>query len=130
MTKFFKTGIVDFVVLIVTKKQQVEIQSLQDNSLLAFYGATIYERESCNKCHTLNIEEENSNLISLDGLKGKHTSSWYYYYLYEPQKLYADCFYAGTMEMSIEPEAIIFRHKHLVHKGVSNVKKKKVFIYT
>ncbi len=48
------------------------------------YGEYIYNRENCNKCHTLN-QTQDENLLSLDGLKGKYPKSWHYAHLVDPQ---------------------------------------------
>jgi mono/diheme cytochrome c family protein/cbb3-type cytochrome oxidase cytochrome c subunit len=63
-----------------------QVASFEGSPLLA-YGEYLYERESCGNCHTLNINEANYALISLDGLGGKYYSNWLYDYLDDPNLL-------------------------------------------
>lgn len=69
------------------RKTRVEEISYFEENILKFYGEEIYKRESCFNCHTQQIEKENLQLISLDGLGGKYSSIWLYHYLLEPDAL-------------------------------------------
>lgn len=55
-------------------------------SHLSLYGEYIYKRENCEKCHSLNITDNNTK-ISLDGLKGKYPVSWHYNHLIDPTSM-------------------------------------------
>lgn len=70
-----------------TKRAAIDEKSSFQRSPLVAYGEEIFKRESCENCHTLKIENESLQLISLDGVGGKYSSSWLYYYLFEPQSL-------------------------------------------
>jgi mono/diheme cytochrome c family protein len=59
---------------------------LQATPLVA-YGANIFEREQCGNCHTLNIANKTTKLISLDGLGGKYGNAWLYHYLKYPSSV-------------------------------------------
>lgn len=69
------------------RNARVEEISYFEENILKFYGEEIYKRESCYNCHTQQIEKENLQLISLDGLGGKYSSIWLYHYLLEPDAL-------------------------------------------
>lgn len=57
---------------------------------LAVYGEYIYQRENCQRCHTQKEEEATIRKISLDGLGGKFSNLWLYYYLQEPRSINPD----------------------------------------
>lgn len=59
-------------------------------SPLVLYGKNIYRENSCNSCHTLQVEYESEQLISLDGVGGKYPSGWLYTYLLEPRSFFPD----------------------------------------
>jgi len=59
-------------------------ESYLENNILSTYGQEVYMREGCYSCHTLQIEKASSKLISLDGLGGKYSNSWLYFYLSNP----------------------------------------------
>lgn len=69
----------------ITNKATIDEKFNSQGSPLVAYGEELFKRESCENCHTLQIENENFQLISLDGVGGKYSSSWLYYYLFEPQ---------------------------------------------
>lgn len=71
---------------ITNKTASTEATHLETNTLIA-YGEEIYKRENCKKCHTQQIDKANLKLISLDGVGGKYSNSWLYYYLLDPQSL-------------------------------------------
>ena len=50
---------------------------------LKLYGQYVFYREKCNNCHTLN-QTQDTNLVSLDGLKNKYLKAWHYMHLTEP----------------------------------------------
>jgi cytochrome c oxidase cbb3-type subunit 3 len=57
-----------------------------ENSLVD-YGEEVYNREGCQGCHTLQLDEASASLISLDGLGGKYNNIWLYDFLDEPNQL-------------------------------------------
>jgi len=74
----------------ITKKTIIDDEINFQGSPLVAYGKEIFKRESCANCHTLKIENENSQLFSIDGVGGKYSSEWLFYYLYEPQNLFPE----------------------------------------
>lgn len=54
-------------------------------SPLVAYGEQIFKKQACENCHTLEIANESSQLVSLDGVGGKYPNSWLYRYLLDPQ---------------------------------------------
>ena len=55
-----------------------------EDDILVLYGKAIYQRESCDRCHTQQIIKSSPQLISLDGLGGKYQDNWLYDYLADP----------------------------------------------
>jgi len=72
-------------------------------NILASYGNLIYERESCKNCHTQLVEEENSELISLDGLGNKYPNEWHFYNLYDPHLVNPESEMPSFQHLSSEP---------------------------
>jgi cytochrome c oxidase cbb3-type subunit 3 len=84
-----------------TVSKNLKTERVKDSkSPLAEYGEHIFNRESCINCHTLNIQNETSQLISLDGVGGKYASSWLYYYLNEPQDMFPESRKNGFSHLS------------------------------
>lgn len=69
-----------------TVSNQYNYNQLQTKNYLAAYGEQVFERESCKSCHTLNIDQQSANRISLDGFGNKYASNWLYYFLSDPKK--------------------------------------------
>ncbi len=83
--------ILTFLVFNSFQKRDSEYSEINENNYLAAYGKYIYERESCNKCHTLIINEnEDEKLISLDGLENKYNNSWHSLHLVDPKLMIYD----------------------------------------
>ncbi len=81
-----------------------------DINILAYYGNQIYTRESCSSCHTQLIEEENAELISIDGIGNKYPNSWYYYYFFDPTYTIGDSKKSSYSHLHSEPfDKIILR---------------------
>ena len=68
------------------KSTSKEVPYVETNMLVA-YGEEIYKRENCINCHTQQIEKESLKLISLDGVGGKYSNEWLYYYLLDPKAI-------------------------------------------
>jgi len=54
-------------------------------NILVAYGQKIYTRELCSQCHTQQITNQTQQLISLDGLGGKYSNEWLFYFINDPQ---------------------------------------------
>ena len=54
-------------------------------NILVAYGQKIYTRELCSQCHTQQIKNQTQQLISLDGLGGKYSNEWLFYFINDPQ---------------------------------------------
>ncbi len=59
----------------------------QPKSYLVLYGEKVYEREACASCHTQHVERADEQWISLDGIGGKYSHLWLYYYLQDPRQI-------------------------------------------
>lgn len=70
------------------------IESIEsDQTALALYGKNVFENEGCINCHTLRIENDSLNKISLDGYRGKRSTIFLYMLLNQPR----DVIYAAEM---------------------------------
>ncbi len=87
----------------VSRKKVVEEKSDFQGSPLAAYGELVFKRESCGNCHTFDVEQQNSRIISLDGIGGKYSNSWLYYYLFEPQSLNPESKKKPYRELYVRP---------------------------
>ena len=98
-----------FLIIIVFKNCNTSKKSKSSDSLysyiniLAFYGNEIYNRESCSNCHTQQIEEENLELVSLDGVGNKYPNEWHFYHLFDPQSTSPDSKMPSFSDLSSEP---------------------------
>ena len=73
---------------VMEKKASSDVNHGVDNFLVA-YGAQIYEREKCSKCHTQQIDKKRFGLVSLDGFANKYSNLWIYNYLADPKSMIA-----------------------------------------
>lgn len=83
------------------------VDNLPEN-ILVRYGEYLYERENCASCHTQQVAESSTRLVSLDGLGGKYSNEWYYVYFADPSALIFNAqkddyphLYEGTLNRSV-----------------------------
>lgn len=57
-------------------------------NILEQYGAFVFEREGCNFCHPLNVQEASGAKVSLDGYHGKRTPTFTYTAVIAPKDIF------------------------------------------
>ena len=107
----------------ITKKGATEEKLNSQMSPLVAYGEKIFKRESCKNCHTLQVEHETLQLISLDGVGGKYPSGWLYNYLFEPQSLIPESKKGSYNKLYTRP-----LDKKIVSEMSSNMEKDKSWV--
>ena len=96
---------------------------VSDKISLFTLGESVYERENCASCHSLNITDEETK-ISLDGLQGKYIISWHYNHLIDPSSMVPNSempSYAYLSERILDKETIQKSFPNLTKKDWSAI---------
>ncbi|MFT3843966.1 MAG: c-type cytochrome [Lacibacter sp.] len=82
----------------------IKSDSIKD--ILALYGEYVFNREKCNRCHTLSFTE--TDKIRLDGQGGKSPNAWHVMHILDPE--------------SMIPKSKMPPFKHLGYQEISKTK--------
>ena len=83
-------------------KKGIQLQTVNHfDNLLADYGQSIYERESCSSCHTQLFDNGTAEIVSLDGLGNKYSNMFLTHLLIDPKTIFSDAIMPSFTDLFI-----------------------------